>query len=103
MGNSWLTPHMPIGFPSSSSGRRFLLNFLPPVECKQLAQHDSNQHQHRQEKKDPPPLVGLLNLPPRPRPPGAMFASCCQVVVVVSRAVSCSTLQSAGCDPKRLE
>jgi hypothetical protein len=33
-------------------------------------------------EKDPPPLVGLLNLPPRPRPPGAIFASCCQVVVV---------------------
>ena len=23
-----------------------------------------------------PPLVGLLNLPPRPRPPGAIFVVC---------------------------
>lgn len=59
---------MLIGLPSASRGVRFLLNFLPPgyslaQEIRELGVRYGRL----------PPLVGLLNFPALPRPPGAMF------------------------------
>ena len=61
------TAHMLTGLPSASNGVRFLLNFLPPEQesvvlfcCGRMIILV-------------PPLVGLLNFPALPRPPGAML------------------------------
>ena len=57
------------GLPSASNGVRFLLNFFPPVDILSMElRHELVVNQVI------PPLVGLLNFPPRPLPPGGILA-----------------------------
>ena len=63
------------GFPSASSGVRFLLNFLPPMKGSTKIIRSNRRF------CDIPPLVGLLNFPARPLLPGGMLAEGLGVVL----------------------
>ena len=63
------------GFPSASSGVRFLLNFLPPMKGLTKMIKSSRRFCNI------PPLVGLLNFPARPLLPGGMMSEGLGVVL----------------------